>query len=130
MTIKHLVALDTKAAANGTWNWIGNWSALSVHVVGLEGNIWVEVSNDPAANPVNYGSPPTIPDGVNISGYLASSGSPPPVNDEMNINISYSNDGSQAMVSPSALVWKWLRVCKSGGGSVETTVFLMGQVKA
>jgi hypothetical protein len=129
MTIKHIKALDTTDAANGTWNWIGNWSALSVHIVGLEGDVWVEVSNDPAANPVNYGSPPAIPDGCDITGNLAGS-SPPHPSEEENINISLSRDGTQAMVSPSALVWEWLRVCKSGGGSVETVAHLMGQVTA
>jgi len=121
-----LTALSTKAAANGAWTWIGNWSAFSVHITGLEGDVWVEVSNDPAANPNSYGSPPTVPDGVSVSGILSGT---PPTNDKA-INISYSTDGSQAMVSPSALVWEWLRVCKSGGGSTLTVAHLMGQVTA
>jgi len=124
-----LTALSTKADANGAWTWIGNWSALALHVAGLEGDVWVEVSNDPAANPNYYGSPPTIPDGCDITGNL-NGGSPPYPAEEENINIALSRDGTQAMVSPSALVWEWLRVCKSGGGSTLTVAHLMGQVTA
>ena len=129
MIIKHLTALDTKAAADGTWTWVGDWSAMSVHIVGLEGDVWVEVSNDPAADPARYASPPTVPEGCDITGNLAGS-SPPFPPEGKSINVSYSRDGTQAMVSPSALVWKWLRVCKSGGGSVETVAYLMGQIDA
>jgi hypothetical protein len=128
MIIKHLTALDTKAAADGTWTWVGNWSAMSVHIVGLEGDVWVEVSNDPAADPARYASPPTIPEGCDITGNLTSGGSPPAIVEE--VSIAYSRDGTQVMVSPSALVWKWLRVCKSGGGATDTVAYLMGQVEA
>lgn len=38
---------DSAAAANGLWRNISNLGAYSLHFRGLEGNVWVEVSNDP-----------------------------------------------------------------------------------
>jgi hypothetical protein len=38
---------SSQAALNGTWRNINNWFNFSLHVTGLEGNVWVEASNDP-----------------------------------------------------------------------------------
>lgn len=68
-----------------------------------------------------------INSGLNITGDL-STGIAPSGNDE--IAIFYSNPGAtstSAMVCPSCLCWKWLRVRKSTGATRLTTAFLMGQ---
>jgi hypothetical protein len=44
----NLIFDSTATAANGTWRDVSNWVAYSVHVTGLEGTTWIEVSNDPA----------------------------------------------------------------------------------
>jgi hypothetical protein len=38
---------SSQAALNGSWRNIQNWINFSLEVTGLEGNVWVEVSNDP-----------------------------------------------------------------------------------
>lgn len=38
---------SSTAAANGSWRNIQNWVNFSLHITGMEGNVWVEVSNDP-----------------------------------------------------------------------------------
>jgi len=38
---------SSQAAANGVWRNIQNWINFSLEVTGVEGNVWVEVSNDP-----------------------------------------------------------------------------------
>jgi hypothetical protein len=40
---------SSKNALNGPWRNVNNWTAFSIHVTGLEGNVWIEVSNDPNA---------------------------------------------------------------------------------
>ena len=50
----------------------------------------------------------------------------PPTDDEL--SVAYSGDGLQAMISPSCLVWQYIRVRKTGGGIVETKAYLFGQV--
>ena len=48
---------SSQAALNGPWRNIQNWINFSLQVTGLEGNVWVEVSNDPSV----------MTDGANIS---------------------------------------------------------------
>jgi hypothetical protein len=38
---------SSEAALNGAWRNIQNWINFSLQVTGIEGNVWVEVSNDP-----------------------------------------------------------------------------------
>jgi hypothetical protein len=38
---------SSQAALNGVWRDINDWFNLSLHITGLEGNVWCEVSNDP-----------------------------------------------------------------------------------
>lgn len=44
----NLIFDSTATAANGVWRDVSNWVAYSVHITGLEGTTWIEVSNDPA----------------------------------------------------------------------------------
>ena len=139
---------DSKAAASGAWRDINNFTALSIHLIGLEAgsDTWIEVSNNPNVlknQPGLYvpgyfapsGEVPVTADpavnGVPITGNLAaySSYSPPVPNDSGDEqDISFSADGTQAMWSPSCLIWNFVRVVKTGGGSAETTAFLFGQI--
>ena len=48
---------SSQNALNGQWRNIQNWVAFSLQINGLEGNVWVEVSNDPNV----------VTDGANIS---------------------------------------------------------------
>ena len=130
MLAPRIKAFDSKVAADGAWQKIANYSALSVHVEGLEGDVWVEVSNDPDADPTYVGGSPPVspPEGCDITGNLISGGTPPAQVEMM--SIAYSRDGTQVMVSPSCLAWNYLRVRKTGGGSVETVAWLFGQVIA
>jgi hypothetical protein len=65
MQIKDLKIFDSTIAADGAWIDVSNLVALSIQVNNIEGNTWIEVSNDPN---VNYdgaaigppGSAPTI----------------------------------------------------------------------
>lgn len=59
--------------------------------------------------------------GVNITGNLTAGGS------TAGGEIGIFTGASAAMVNPSCLVWKWLRVMKTGGGAFETIAYLMGQ---
>lgn len=140
------IILDTTTAANGAWRNINNFTALSVHVVGLESgsNCWIEVSNNPnvllyqpQAYVPGYNTPGLAPNtssnilGVPITGNLANNVtySPPVAGDSGDEqDISFSADGTQCMWSPSCLIWNFIRVCKSGGGSVTTQAFLFGQI--
>jgi hypothetical protein len=45
-TVNNLL-FDSTAALNGKWRNIGNFVGASVHGVNLEGNVWIELSNDP-----------------------------------------------------------------------------------
>jgi len=38
---------SSQAALSGAWRNINNWFNFSLHITGLEGNVWVEASNDP-----------------------------------------------------------------------------------
>lgn len=140
MTPKDLTIFQSAPALMGQWFNIENFSALSVHLINLEAasDTWIEVSNNPLCDPLynpSVLSPPsgswTI-DGVPITGNLAghASYSPPVTGDSGDEqDISFSSDGSQAMWSPSCLIWSYIRVNKTGGASAdETTAFLFGQV--
>jgi len=127
------VLFDSAAATDGAWFNIRNYSALSVHLTGLEAgsDTWIEVSNNPLDDPL-YGNSPPTPDGVPITGNLAgpASYSPPTPygEDDQEADISFSDDNSQCMWSPSCLIWNYIRVVKTGGGSVETKAYLFGQI--
>lgn len=49
--------LSSQNAAKGVWRDINNWFNFSLHLTGVEGNVWVEVSNDPSV----------MTDGANIA---------------------------------------------------------------
>jgi hypothetical protein len=125
---------NSKAAQYGAWFKIFNYSALSVHIVGLESgsDTWIEVSNNPDDDPRFYpNSPPIDYPGVPITGNLAAYASySPPISEDVvhDENIAWSTDGKQVMWSPACLVWNYLRVVKVGGGSVTTTAYLFGQI--
>jgi hypothetical protein len=142
------VILSSTVAAAGPWRDINNFTALSVHIVGLEAgaSTWIEVSNNPnvlqnqpgvfipgvnaPTGEVPVTSAPGV-SGVPITGNLGGHASySPPVSgdsgDEQ--DISFSADGTQAMWSPSCLVWNFIRVVKTGGGSVPTVAYLFGQI--
>ncbi len=125
--------LQTTAAANGAWRKIDDWTSLSVHVIGLEAgsDVWIEVSNNPLCDPVLSAATSPTTAGVPITGNLAANTvySPPVTGDSGDEqDISFSADGTQAMWSPSCLIWNFIRACKSGGGSVQTTAYLFGQI--
>lgn len=69
---------DSKVAANGPWRNISNLGAYSLHFRGLEGTVWVEVSNDPAV----------LTDGATISAPSA------PTGQAVNAAPSQGNQGS------------------------------------
>lgn len=48
---------SSQNAAKGAWRDINNWFNFSLHLTGVEGNVWVEVSNDPSV----------MTDGANIA---------------------------------------------------------------
>lgn len=50
MQIKNIKIFDSTVAADGAWIDISNCVALSVSFTGLEGHVWLEVSNDPDIN--------------------------------------------------------------------------------
>ena len=121
LSVNNLI-FDSTAAADGAWRKIDNWIALSIHIIGLEGDVWVEVSNNPACDINTTTSAATA--GVPLIGNLVTLS--PPTDDEL--SVAYSGDGLQAMISPSCLVWQYIRVRKTGGGIVETKAYLFGQV--
>ena len=140
---------DSSAAVAGQWRDINNFTALSVHIIGLEvsSDTWIEVSNNPNVllnQPglvfPGYNTPDSLVpvtsapgiSGVPITGNLAGHASySPPVSgdsgDEQ--DISFSSDGTQCMWSPSCLIWNYIRVVKTGGGSSETKAYLFGQIQ-
>lgn len=64
--------------------------------------------------------------GVNVTGNLVGatpSGLTALGLDQMQIVV----NGTQAMINPSGITWNYIRVCKSGGGSILTQAFLFGQ---
>lgn len=66
MQIKNIKIFDSTTAADGAWIDISNLVAMSVSFTGLEGKVWVEVSNDPdininAANGGSVLAPPSAP---------------------------------------------------------------------
>jgi hypothetical protein len=48
MLISNNIIFDSVAAQGGQWRNISNFIALSIHVIGLEGTVKIEASNDPA----------------------------------------------------------------------------------
>lgn len=50
---------SSQTAQSGAWRNIQNWINFSLHITGLEGNVWVEVSNDPnvLTNGANISAP-------------------------------------------------------------------------
>ena len=126
MTIVDNDILSTTGTANGTWQNIGNYTALSVHVVaanGLDGDVWIEVSNNPACDPVYSSSTSASTSGVPLTGNLSEG--PPETPEEM--SILWDSGVTQCMVSPSCLNWKYLRACKKDGSN-QTDAYLFGQI--
>ena len=72
----------------------------------------------PASN--TTGSPTS---GVNITGNLVGLGATPATSTQVQIVVS----GTQAMINPSGVAWNFIRVNKTGGGSLLTTAYLFGQ---
>jgi hypothetical protein len=125
MQIKNNLMFDSSAAHVGDWFNISNCVALSVHVVGLEGTVTIEASNDPdAVSGVPFPAPDDndTPVGIAITGNLTASAVS--LTDE--IAIFYDGAGG-AMINPSCLAWNFIRVKKVGGGTVETKAWLFGQ---
>lgn len=113
--------LSTTLAANGAWRDVNNWTAFSIHVKGLEGNVWVEVCNDPACMSDN-----TIV-GVPVTGNLAIKTTNPADSTDQ-ADTAFTADGTQAMWSPSCLVWNYVRVCKDATAqTVLTSAYIFGQ---
>ena len=86
---------DSTNAADGQWTKISNMSAFSVHVLNLEGNVWIEVSNDPNApiNGTNAVNAPTAPTLSQFQyGALASQGT-------ADIKISYVTPNGESLPS-------------------------------
>jgi hypothetical protein len=130
----NLTIFDSTAALDGRWYKIANYSALSVHLMGLEAScaIWIEVSNNPENDP-NYGSsPPITTAGVPVAWITTGGITSPPTNITDEADLAYSLDGTQAMWSPSCLVWNYIRVCKSSSGTPvdETVAQLFGQINS
>jgi len=48
MQVANNLIFSSQSAADGQWRNINNFMAYSVYFTGLEGNVWVEVSNDPS----------------------------------------------------------------------------------
>jgi hypothetical protein len=63
---------SSQAAANGVWRNISNFFSTSIHVTGLEGNVWIEVSNDP--NVLTNGATISAPATPVLSQYTPSNG--------------------------------------------------------
>lgn len=113
---------SSQNAANGLWRNVNNWSAFSIHLKGLEGNVWIEVCNDPACL-----SDATIV-GVPVTGNLAVKTNTNPADGTDEADTAFTADGTQAMWSPSCLVWNFVRVCKDATTQTKVTAaFLFGQ---
>ena len=69
MQIKNIKIFDSTNAADGSWIDISNLVALSVQAVGLEGKVWVEVSNDPLVNIDNPTPQISAPSAPTLSQY-------------------------------------------------------------
>ena len=66
--------------------------------------------------------------GINISGTMTGSAWTTPLTGSFGeTQVLVDTTNKIAMVNPSCLVWKWLRVRKGSGGSSETIAYLMGQ---
>lgn len=50
MQIKNIKIFDSTVAADGAWIDVSNLVALSIQINNIEGNVWMEVSNDPNVN--------------------------------------------------------------------------------
>ena len=52
---------SSQAALNGAWRNINNFIGLSLHLTGIEGNVWIEAANDPniTTDGTNISAPPT-----------------------------------------------------------------------
>ena len=61
MQIKNIQVFSSKNAQNGNWIDISNLVAFSIELENLEGNVWIEVSNDPNVNIDNTNTPQTPP---------------------------------------------------------------------
>lgn len=128
LTANNLIFDSTDAAANGGWRNVNNWTAFSIHVKGLEGNVWVEVCNDPAC--LTTPSMSGVPITGNLADKTASTGyqsNPNPADTTDQADTVFTTDGTQAMWSPACLVWNFVRVCKTGGSGARTQAFLFGQ---
>jgi hypothetical protein len=111
---------DSTLAADGDWRNVSNFTALSIQLSGVEGNIWIEASNDPSI----VGVPPSGNAGVNVSGSLPSGSPIPLASGELAVLVS----GTNVLWSPSCLAWNWIRVRKdSTAETLDTKAFLFGQ---
>jgi hypothetical protein len=98
--------------------------------IGTPLNLLFGINNSGIAPPSSSTSGgPSV--GVNISGTMTgSTGSAwttPLTGSFGETQVLVDTTNKLAMVNPSCLVWKWLRVRKGSGGSSETVAFLMGQ---
>ena len=111
MQVVNNLILDTVGALDGDWRNISNFIALSIHVVGLDADTYIEASNDPASA-----------SGVRITGNIGLGD--PSLTDEIAI---FYGPVNTVMVNPSCLAWNYIRVTKGAGGAVETKAWLFGQ---
>lgn len=128
-------------AAAGLWAACYNYSALSIHLLGLDAtsNTWIEVSNNPLCDPRKYPTTCAAVYGVPITGNLAAGGPTATGNENDEVNCCFttygpggpsdSTHGTMCVFSPSCLIWNYIRVVKTGGsGGLLTQAWLMGQV--
>lgn len=117
---------DSTNAADGAWRNISNFQTVSIHITGVEANVWVEVSNEQDPNNPDRSEGPIAPPahaGLNASGNLPGS---PISADEIAVIV--DNTTHQAVWAPSCLVWNWVRVRKSNTTqALETKAYLFGQ---
>jgi hypothetical protein len=104
---------DSTIHADGDWRDISNLTAFSIQLANVEGNVWIEASNNPDLTQA----------GVNISGNIMNAASNP----VSEITILIEGSGN-ALFAPSCLVWNWIRVRKDATAQTkETKAWLFGQ---
>ena len=77
MQIKNIQIFSSQTAADGAWVDVSNLVNLSLQVNGIEGNVWIEVSDDPNApiNGTGIGAPGSAPTLLQFPSQPGSTGS-------------------------------------------------------
>ena len=73
MLVAQNTIFSSQAALNGTWRNISNFFNFSIQLTGLEGNVWLEASNDPSV--MTDGSTISAPSAPVLSQYTPTSDS-------------------------------------------------------